>query len=72
VNTPSVKTSDPIVKVFVLLVRNPLLSKDWGTLLRTTDKKLVEGYRAQANRATEFKVRTALFRKSTWERLSSS
>lgn len=65
----------PIVKVYTLLVRNPYLTKTWGTLLVTTNKQLVSDHRKNANHANhanQFKTTTALFRKSVWESKQSA
>ena len=67
-NTPmSTATQDSLVKVYTLQVRNPLLSKVWGTLFSTQNKAQVDAYRTHPNwnnEATQIKITTRLFRKS--------
>lgn len=61
--------STPIVKVYTLLVRNPLISKKWGTLISmTTDANVIAQHRANANAATQYKVVTRLFRQAELEK----
>ena len=59
-------TVQPLVKVYTLLVRNPLIKNNvWGTLFHTTSKAKIDHFRNHPNYrnvATQTKVETRLFR----------